>query len=77
MIEIEDPTAALTAAKEAVQKAREAALARLNALDTEKAAFLGGQLAERKHLKEALRVRAFLPKPRAVKPEEKKAKGGA
>lgn len=68
-MEFEDTTATLNAAKDAAEKAKVAALARLDALEGEKAAYLATYTEEKKRILEALRTRPFQAKPRKPKVE--------
>ena len=69
-MEFEDTTATLNAARDAAEKAKVAALARLDALEGERVEYLKGYAAEKARIKEALRTRPFQAKPRKPKAAE-------
>ena len=68
-MELVDPTETLNAARAAAETAKAAALARLDALEGERADYLKGYAAEKARIKEALRTRPFQAKPRKPKAE--------
>ena len=72
-MEFEDPTETLNAARKAEADAKAAALARLDALEGERADYLKGYAAEKARIKEALRTRPFVAKPRKPKAEASNA----